>query len=674
MHIPPTVPPPVVALTPRDRAFDVSRDSAINVDKRQVDIIFATETPVLRYDWDIGEYYEVLSCTSQAADLSRLLSGGAFLSEHRRDQQIGVHRAASVGADKIGRATVEFGFSAKAEEEWKDVQAGIRSKTSVSYQPLSMVLQRTGSDTEPPTYLVDRWEALENSLVSVPADNRCQVGRAAAEAATPPPANAPRCQVTIPENLRSQHEQTMIRRNRSLSFHAPDDGSNTGGAAPALSAEERAKIVKEGQEAERTRCNGIREYITFFARGGVNCRAEAEKFITDGKSPEQFRAHIMSDAFKAEPIDVTVVDEPVPTGARHLGNRGQSSRTLTVGRSFVESKSLDGKTDFEAFKRSGFSGKYRAAVNGMFLGANQQPTIQNRAGFTSADLGAVNITTSQNLIALGVQRLTIMDLIAGGTMDGQGFLYPVENSFSPFAADGTGIAKGVPERGVKPEWEPDLGTDRADAVVIAVLMPVPKQFMEDFSAFSSYMDTRGKYLVDIETERQLLYGDGTQGVNLKGITTVPNIQTRALGGDTAYDAMAKALTDIQVYAQFEPDGYAIHPFDWEGLRLQKDANGQYIAGGPFYAPYGNGMLVKFSTLWGLPVAVTTSVKVGRPIAGAWKLGAQFFLRHGMEIEISDSHKDYFGRNMLAVRFEHRGAQAIYRPNCFEELSGFPART
>ena len=132
-----------------------------------------------------------------------------------------MHLSAQIDADKKGRAVVKFSRSPLGEQEFVDVQDGIRSNISVSYQPLSMVLQRTGTDTEPPTYLVDRWQALENSLVSVPADVNCRVGRAAYEQGKPAPADAPRCTISVPENLRSQHEQTMIRRNRSLQFNAP---------------------------------------------------------------------------------------------------------------------------------------------------------------------------------------------------------------------------------------------------------------------------------------------------------------------------------------------------------------------------------------------------------------------------------------------------------------------
>ena len=73
MHLPPALPPSVTGILPRDRALSAEA-SAIDPEKRTAQIVFATECPVLRWDWDIGEYYEVLSLTPQAADLSRLNS------------------------------------------------------------------------------------------------------------------------------------------------------------------------------------------------------------------------------------------------------------------------------------------------------------------------------------------------------------------------------------------------------------------------------------------------------------------------------------------------------------------------------------------------------------------------------------------------------------------------
>ncbi len=117
----------------------------------------------------------------------------------------------------------------------------------------------------------------------------------------------------------------------------------------------------------------------------------------------------------------------------------------------------------------------------------------------------------------------------------------------------------------------------------------------------------------------------------------------------------------------------MHPYDWEVASLEKDLNGQPYAGGPFYIPYGNGVFMEVLTFWGKPVVKTVGVTVGQPVVGAWKLGAQYFMREGMRIETTNSNEDDFKRNLVALRAEERLALATYRPACFLEITGGPAR-
>jgi len=258
--------------------------------------------------------------------------------------------------------------------------------------------------------------------------------------------------------------------------------------------------------------------------------------------------------------------------------------------------------------------------------------------------------------------MTIMDLIAPGTTSAASIPYPREDTF-------VSAADMVAEGGVKPLWEPDLSVENAIVKKVAVVTKVPDEMLADFPAVQSYIDQRLPYQVDLKTEQQILYGTGV-GNQLKGILATAGVQTRALGVDTKADAAYNMLTLIRVNAQFEPDGYAFHPTDWEQIKLLKDGQGQYLGGGPFYAPYGNGVFMEINTLWGKPVVVTTSVIEGKPIAGAWKLGAQYFLREGMRIEMTNSNEDDFRKNLMAIRAEHRLALAVYRPSAFVEGTGF----
>jgi HK97 family phage major capsid protein len=117
-----------------------------------------------------------------------------------------------------------------------------------------------------------------------------------------------------------------------------------------------------------------------------------------------------------------------------------------------------------------------------------------------------------------------------------------------------------------------------------------------------------------------------------------------------------------VNALVEPDGVVMHPTNYAALRLAKDSNDTFNAGGPFGVLAGN-------TVWGLPVALSHAVPVNTAIVGAFKSQAQVFRRNGLTVEASNSHADYFQHNLTALRAELRVGLVCYRPSAFVRVSG-----
>ena len=154
-----------------ERALLVERQ-AIDEAARTATLAFASETPYERY-WGI----EILDCTASAMRTGRLRSGANLLCDHDSKDVVGVVESVEIGADRVGRAVVRFGKSARAEEVWQDVRDGIRRNVSVGYMinKAQLVETKDGLDT----YRVTDWEPFEVSLVSVPADASVGVGRSA---------------------------------------------------------------------------------------------------------------------------------------------------------------------------------------------------------------------------------------------------------------------------------------------------------------------------------------------------------------------------------------------------------------------------------------------------------------------------------------------------------------
>jgi len=149
----------------REFAFERSK---FDESKREVDLAFSSETPVLR-----GFGYEVLSHAPGSVDLSRLKS---LLWNHDANEFIGGVKNPQIGSDGKARATVRFGNSERAKTVAADVRDGVLETVSVGYQILDM--ERTGEHADgQPIFTATAWRALEVSFVAVPADNNVGVNR-----------------------------------------------------------------------------------------------------------------------------------------------------------------------------------------------------------------------------------------------------------------------------------------------------------------------------------------------------------------------------------------------------------------------------------------------------------------------------------------------------------------
>jgi HK97 family phage major capsid protein len=266
------------------------------------------------------------------------------------------------------------------------------------------------------------------------------------------------------------------------------------------------------------------------------------------------------------------------------------------------------------------------------------------------------------------QRLTVADLILSGQTDSPTIRYVVEGTATSGAA-------GVAEGAAKPEST--LGLTSTDETVkkIATTLVVSDEMLEDAAQVQSYINGRLSLFIQIEEERQLLRGAGTN--DLVGIMH----STRGInvyGGGTAAGNKAvqlfKAMNGQRGSALLEPDWIVINPSDWESIRLLTDTAGQYFGGGPFQGPYGNGQNFAASNqvngadefLWNKPVIVTSALGSGTALVGT-QAAAQVFRRSGLSVEATNSHSDYFTKNLVAIRAEERLGLAVYRPAAFTDV-------
>lgn len=139
---------------------------------------FSSEEP-----YDRGYCIEILDHGEGAADFTRLNGGAPLLFNHDRDAVLGKIRKAWIENGR-GNAEVEFYTKGdpKAEAVYNKVKDGILGGVSIGYRINEVEDVKPGATSKDgrfsgPCCVVRNWEALEISIVSVPADFSVGVGR-----------------------------------------------------------------------------------------------------------------------------------------------------------------------------------------------------------------------------------------------------------------------------------------------------------------------------------------------------------------------------------------------------------------------------------------------------------------------------------------------------------------
>jgi HK97 family phage major capsid protein len=196
----------------------------------------------------------------------------------------------------------------------------------------------------------------------------------------------------------------------------------------------------------------------------------------------------------------------------------------------------------------------------------------------------------------------------------------------------------------------------APVETIAHLIPITRRAAADAPQVRQLVDA---FLLDglaEEEEDQILNGNGTSP-NIRGILQTVGISTVGSAG-TDLDAVVDAIRTIRNDRR-RPTGLVIHPNDWysTGFLLAKDSAGNYLIGDP------RATVEQINTLWGLRVVVSEAMTENTALVGDF---SQYVVadREQSAIYVTDSHKDWFGRNLLAVLAEERLAGGCLDPDAF----------
>lgn len=599
-----------------ERSFELDRAN-FDKEKRTVRVQFSSEATVNRW---FGK--EILDHSPRSVDLTRIKAGAAVLCEHDTAMRCGITEGGEITDKRTGEAVVRFAKTPLGDSVMAEVEDGTLRWLSVGYR-----VDKFEVDEDEEEYRAVRWTPLEVSFVGIPADPSARVLRS---------------------NQIETETELMITRSHPLHEKAGEPGGAPG--APAIvTKEDFSRMVDEARE--------ICALGLHWQRTHPAVTELVDKSLKDKTPLVDFQRKLMEVIKTPAREDISAPAIGDGAAAQH---RGQQS----FGRRFVESKSYKEKIARRDFK--GISVdlpdefQFRTD-NSILTRATFNATTEGVAGTSGA-----NIDAKKEFNLLNQQPLYIADLFAQGATTGDLIRYIRESTY-------TNAATAVLEGGAKPAGTLDLGIVNATVRKVAVYQDVTEEMLSDFQQSASFVNGRLAYMVQAREDQHLLTGLDASD-QIVGILNTGGIQTLSGAANTIDQLLrAKAYVEGSNGSGFAtPDAFVLNPLDWLNVRLTKDANGQYLFGGPGYAPYGVGGFSNVGSMWGLPVVTTVSMTQGTALVGAFKMGAQIFRRQGLTMKTTDSHSSNFTSNIITILAEQRLALAVYQPNRFCAITAIPA--
>lgn len=406
---------------------------------------------------------------------------------------------------------------------------------------------------------------------------------------------------------------------------ARDIAADAEAKARDFTAEERTIITKAMEDA-----NGIKAKIT------------AAKADTD-----------MAASLKAMGHDLGLTGAPgsLPTTEVKAGAR------TSVGAQFV------GSTEYKSM-----------------LAAHPNGQISESAGVRSQPFGVKALVTGLSDTSAGamiqsdwlgiqdrgtmVRPLTVTDIITVSQTDSDTIDYARITGFTNNAAPVAEATTAGPQTvsgaalvdaagsGVKPESAMTFDRQTTTVKTLAHWMPVTKRALSDASQIRGLIDEFLRYGLLEELEDQIVMGVGT-GENFTGINSTSGIQTQAWDTDII-TVLRKARSKVLgPNARRRPNAILMNPADGDSLALLKDGNGQYVFGGPAIAGGA-------TQVWGMPIVESEIVPTGFAFVGDFRR-CVLWNREQTTIQVSDSHSNFFVRNIVAILAEMRAAFTCLQP-------------
>lgn len=386
---------------------------------------------------------------------------------------------------------------------------------------------------------------------------------------------------------------------------------------------------------------------------------KATELQTNAEKEKEFRAQ-MTDLSKGLGIGETPDDVKDRRGETPKKGRRQSA-----GARFVESQEF--KSLLSGVPNGHFSEKMRVQSAPMELAGGMKDLFYS--GNRDESAGYLVENDSRGLLDPFYERpLSVRQLFSAGNTTSDTIDYvrlvsvtnnaavvPEARSADPI--DGTTVTDVL--GGLKPQSGFEFDRDQTTVKTIAHWIPITKRALSDAAQIRTMIDSFLRYGLEEALEDELLTGTGS-GEHFLGLYNQPGIQTQnAAAGQDVLDVTRLARTKVRIGGRARPTAYVMNPLDWQNVELLRNDNGDFYGGGPFN--------LTTPRLWGLPVIESEAVTPGTAWCAAWNWGV-IYDREQASVQATDTHADFFVRNLVAILAEMRAAFAILRPSAFVRIN------
>lgn len=279
---------------------------------------------------------------------------------------------------------------------------------------------------------------------------------------------------------------------------------------------------------------------------------------------------------------------------------------------------------------------------GVFWDPQRIPTVQA----TWPQLKLRNVITVGETSSDAVTYARVLRAIAGGSTNNAAGV--------PEATRSNAIGAGNPATttvtgGVKPESGMKFEKVTAPVITLAHWVPATKKALSDAGQLRTLIDNFLRQGLEQEIERQVLLGDSAAGEEFDGLVNTDGVQTQAFDTNILV-AIRKAITKVSRYGT--ANAILVSPGTAERIDLLRVSTGAYLGGGAF-GPAN-------PTVWRKPLVEVPGLDDDTVLVGDFAT-AVLWDREEASVTVSDSHADFFIRNLVAILAEARAAFGVLDP-------------